>query len=412
MLKKRVVAAVAAALVAGTAGAVEVSRDGTGDFLIAPAYFIGGGMSTTLKVINTSPTLSTVAKVVFRDPVSSAEILDFLVYLSPNDVWTGTAKCLAVDANSNCVKSEVRSSDDSQELVGSEVWGSPAVNAVVESSSDNGRVALPNQGYVDIEMGPTFLLAPNQAPKSGVTKDAVRKAYNERINAGNTFVLSTETPNILTGSVTADTHTELGSAEIPLLALANYDTQYVPQVGVASGLDVSIQRTPVADVEEAIWKNNIVVPYNTDAGSVSLATFTFPTKLAYNDRTDGQYNFGSRASVTAAYPTVCYVADVFDTTEQTIVGGRVNVSPLPSNPPACVNEFDFKLFGAAGLRTGSFTDGWARLKFNNAASAMAQTRNVSDSTNVGRIGLPVLATYMTRNAASKSFTWSYAASAR
>lgn len=405
MLKKRVIAAVAAALMAGGASAVEVSRDGVGDFLIAPAYFIGGGMSSTLKVINTSPTLSTVAKVVFRDPVSSAEILDFLVYLSPNDVWTGTVKCLAADANGNCNKSEVRSADDSQEQLNSDAWASPAANAVIESSSSDGRVALPNQGYVDIEMGPTFLLAPNQSAqkKSGVSKDAVRAAYNQRISDANLFVASSETPNILTGSVTAHTNTALGSAEIPLLALANYDTQYLPQVGVASGLDTATQRTPVADVEEAIWKNNIVVPYNVDTGSVSLATFTFPTKLTYNGRTDGQYGFSS---------TVCYVADVFDTTEQTIVGGRTNVSPMPSNPPACVNEFDFKLFGGTGLKTGTFVDGWARIKFNNAVPAQAQSRNVVDSTNVGRSGVPVIATYMTRNEVNKSFTWTYAASAR
>jgi len=403
MLKKRVVAAVAAALVAGTAGAVQVSRDGTGDFLVAPAYFIGGGMTTDFKVINTSSTLSTVAKVVFRDPVSSAEVLDFLIYLSPNDVWQGSVKCLTVDANGGCTKSEVRSTDDSQEQLNSDAWASVATPAVIESSSGNGRVALPNQGYVDIEMGPTFALAPNQSPKSGVSKDAIRTAYNARIAAGNLFVTATETPNILTGSVTANTNTDLGSAEIPMLALADYDTQYVPQVGIASGLDVVVQRTSPADVEEALWKNNIAVPYNSVAGSVSLATFTFPTKLTYNNRTDGQYVFA---------PTVCYTADIFDTTEQTIIGGRINVSPLPSNPPACVNEFDFKVFGQAGLLTGTFSDGWARVKFNNPTAAVAQTRTPADSTNAGRVGVPVIATYLTRNATTKSFTWSYAASTR
>jgi hypothetical protein len=93
MLKKRVVAAVAAALMAGSASAVDVSREGTGDFLFAPAYFIGGGMTTDLKVINTSLTQSAVAKVVFRHPVTSAETLDFLIYLSPSDVWNGTVSC-------------------------------------------------------------------------------------------------------------------------------------------------------------------------------------------------------------------------------------------------------------------------------------------------------------------------------
>jgi len=154
--KKPVVAATIAALLGGaavTANAVEVSRDGTGDFLIAPAYMIGGGLTTDLKVINTSDTDSVVAKVVFRHPVTSAETLDFLIYLSPSDVWTGTVSCQAADAAGNCTKSVVTSKDDSIQLPNSTSFASATVASEIVSdnatASATGRVALPNQGYIE-----------------------------------------------------------------------------------------------------------------------------------------------------------------------------------------------------------------------------------------------------------------------
>ena len=135
MLKKRVVAAVAAALMAGSASAVDVSREGTGDFLFAPAYFIGGGMTTDLKVINTSLTQSAVAKVVFCHPVTSAETLDFLIYLSPSDVWNGTVSCAAADANGNCTRSVITSADDSIQLEGSATFASATNAATIVSDN-------------------------------------------------------------------------------------------------------------------------------------------------------------------------------------------------------------------------------------------------------------------------------------
>lgn len=400
MLKKHVVAAVAAAVMAGGVSAVEVSRDGVGDFLIAPAFFIGGGLSTDLKLINTSATQSTVAKVVFRDKVTSAEILDFLVYLSPNDVWTGKVACAEANAAGSCTKSVITSSDDSVQQYASNDFAT-AANPMVINSPEAGRVVLPNEGYIDIEMGPAYTIAPNQAPRAGVSKASIFAANNARVAGGPVGLL--ETPNILTGTVSV-THPTLGTTELPMLALEDYNTAIVPQVGVASGFDVIVgQNTNLADVEEALWKDNHVVPYDKTNGALTLVSFTFPTKLTYNLRQDGQYPFASQ---------VCYTADMFDMEEQTIRGGVTNVSPLPTNPPACVNEFDFKVFGQPGLSTGNFNTGWARMKYRDARVAVGQVGAPADNTNVGRSGVPGIVTYMNIDTMTKKFTWSYAASAR
>lgn len=414
MLKKRVVAAVAAALVAGGASAVTVSPDGVGDMLIAPAYFIGGGLTTNLQVVNTSSVYSTTAKLVFRNRSDSSEVLDFVIYLSPNDVWNGKISCAEADANGTCTKSVVESSDDSTLMPTGTSFATPEAPFRVEGTSGNqqtGTSKLTNEGYVDIEMGPAYVIAPNQAPKAGVTKAAILAAAEARAASG-VPVAVTETPNILTGTVKVNVP-GFGSASIPMLALADYDSNAVPVIGVPTGLDLRGQRTSLADVEEALWKNNIVLPYDQVPGGWSLATLTFPTKLTYRGYNDGQYTFPLKTTANPTAP-VCFTVDMFDTTEQTVVGGRTNISPLPTNLPSCASEMDFKLFGQPGLVT-PFSNGWARLKFSAPQNVLAQGNDPTNPDNrnfkVGapRSGVPVIATYMIR-AASGDLTWAYAAS--
>ena len=64
----------------------------TTNALIFPAYFVGNGWETHLRVINTNSKNGIVAKVVFYAGKDSHEVRDFNIYLSPNDVWTGTVK--------------------------------------------------------------------------------------------------------------------------------------------------------------------------------------------------------------------------------------------------------------------------------------------------------------------------------
>jgi len=62
-----------------------------GDALIFPAYFVGNGWETTVRVINTSSE-AVVAKVVLFAGNDSHEVRDFNIYLSANDEWTATIK--------------------------------------------------------------------------------------------------------------------------------------------------------------------------------------------------------------------------------------------------------------------------------------------------------------------------------
>lgn len=92
MNRKNLTAAVLAGLagvvgIAGSAQAVNVNPDGTGQVLLYPYYTTNGGNVTLLSVVNTSDDAKAV-KVRFMESENSAEVLDFNLYMSAYDVWT------------------------------------------------------------------------------------------------------------------------------------------------------------------------------------------------------------------------------------------------------------------------------------------------------------------------------------
>lgn len=108
-----VLAAVGAMGVAGSASAVQLSQDGTGQVLLYPYYTTrtagAGDFATYLNVTNTTNSFKAV-KVRFLEGKNSREVLDFNLYLSPFDVWAGAvskttdgAKLTSVDKS--CVTS-------------------------------------------------------------------------------------------------------------------------------------------------------------------------------------------------------------------------------------------------------------------------------------------------------------------
>lgn len=99
--KKSMYAAVLAGLgmvgMASTASAVYVNPNGLGQVLIYPYYTAQGGNVTAFSVVNTGDTAKAV-KVRFREGKNSREVLDFNLYLSPRDVWTGAVSATATGA--------------------------------------------------------------------------------------------------------------------------------------------------------------------------------------------------------------------------------------------------------------------------------------------------------------------------
>lgn len=84
---------VAAAGMAGSVNAVELSPDGLGQVLIYPYYTVSRNQQTILSVVNASNAAKAV-KVRFREGYNAREVLDFNLFLSEYDVWTGTVFAL------------------------------------------------------------------------------------------------------------------------------------------------------------------------------------------------------------------------------------------------------------------------------------------------------------------------------
>ena len=94
MNRKNLTAAVMAGLagiagIAGTAQAVNMNPDGLGEVLIYSYYTANDGNQTLLSVVNTTDEVKAV-KVRFLEGYNSREVLDFNLYLSPEDVWVAT----------------------------------------------------------------------------------------------------------------------------------------------------------------------------------------------------------------------------------------------------------------------------------------------------------------------------------
>lgn len=93
-MKKSSLTTAVVAGIAGAAGLVSVSNavninpDGLGQVLIYPYYTVNSGNATLISVVNTTDEVKAV-KVRFLEGRNSKEVLDFNLYLSPYDVWTG-----------------------------------------------------------------------------------------------------------------------------------------------------------------------------------------------------------------------------------------------------------------------------------------------------------------------------------
>ena len=87
--------------VAGSAQAIYQDPNDLGQALIYPYYTVqsagGNAFNTFISVVNTTSVVK-VVKVRFREGKNSAEVLDFNLYLSPNDMWTGAVIPASTDS--------------------------------------------------------------------------------------------------------------------------------------------------------------------------------------------------------------------------------------------------------------------------------------------------------------------------
>ena len=249
-----------------------------GDLMFFPVGVALQGWDTKITVTNTSHNRSAVAKVIVRSAGWSKELLDFLIYLSPTDVWTGTLR-------QHITLGPVMYSNDDSCLSGPGVWantvGSP-MNQPLMNACDNDTNEIV---YVTVIEAWSSNDVENQhgedIPKSDlcdppVSKDHIYDAYHDHFSDTN------DTPfNILTG------HYELsilGALTVGDRAevLRDYDNNdrllatTVDEIG--TGADNNL-----CEIEAVLSKNHLAMPYYNDATKLALHWVTFVTKLTQVD---------------------------------------------------------------------------------------------------------------------------------
>jgi hypothetical protein len=145
-MKKKLLASVLTSLgMVGAAQAVHVNPDGLGQVLLYPYYTVQNGFDTYVHVVNTTTQVKAV-KVRFLEGKNSQEVLDFNLYLSPNDEWTGVLVRTAAGTS-------LMTSDTSCTVGAIPAAGQPFVNFRYLDDSVNGTDRT-REGYIElIEMG-------------------------------------------------------------------------------------------------------------------------------------------------------------------------------------------------------------------------------------------------------------------
>lgn len=164
MKKKLLTTAMLAALGGvGTAHAVHVNPDGLGQVLLFPYYTVQNGFVTSVHITNTTSVTKAV-KVRFLEGKNSREVLDFNLYLSPEDVWAGqiigdeTGAARLITNDTSCITPRALANG-----------GEPFRDFEYEDDSVD-DIERTREGYVEvIEMG---VLNPDVTPGSWAVHDS------------------------------------------------------------------------------------------------------------------------------------------------------------------------------------------------------------------------------------------------
>lgn len=163
-MKKNSLTTAIIAGVAGVAGLVGVSNavilnpDGIGQVLLFPYYTVNGDNTTLVSVINTTNNVKAV-KVRFLESMNSKEVLDFNLYLSPYDVWTGAVVDSAdgiprlITGDNSCTVPAIPAAGEPFKDFEFAYWGADRLGGTNGVGSAN-NIPRMRQGHLEmIEMG-------------------------------------------------------------------------------------------------------------------------------------------------------------------------------------------------------------------------------------------------------------------
>ena len=377
---------------------VSVAPNLKGDLLIFPVYFTGSGWENKITVINTSQTRSVFAKLVMRSAHRSQEIRDFMLFLTPTDVWTGVVYLNATDG-----RVHITSSDDSC-MISDGVFATAAapldVSVVDVCAGDRSDI-----GYIEIIAGGS-VLTPTPSPFPKATLHAVYKAWEASLNdyaptVGVYNGYTVDLPiNSLTGlqetgnaainiwnslSATVMQNVDYGGYNYVLLENRGSQIMNVAEPSELGRWD----NNSLVEYEAALSKMNLVLPYYTGALGSTLITASFPTKLAnfpcgVNNWLGPYYGFGN---------DVRFSLVAYDLQENSISITDIFSPQLTevNNFPNEVNTLPVSDFTTA---VGAFEEGWVLIDFTDDGITTGSSKSCPGCLDISYTGVPVLATSM------------------
>lgn len=411
------------AILGGTAFAwdgidhVKMAPNGEGDLLFFPWYLVAsGGWQTQVSVVNTSNTYSTVAKVIIRSHNWSDELLDFLIYLSPNDVWTGFVRYGAQgtyiysDDDSILVSKPAGTMKDTEV---STYFASPANPVSVALFSAKCPAASKLDGLTDSNsMGYIEVIEVNATTALGTGKLGKEKVFNWYES---TIGTTMQTVDILSGyhelqNTEAGSYSALSRAQV----FAGWRNREFLDTQNNSGLATATSDNTIGELEAAMGKTAVGLPYVWKGASATLHFFTFPTKLsfAYKSTKTGEepcdYYTGDPQSILTKtssdywgvyggtrIPSKClkFTATGYDLKENTV--GTGPFSGGGTTLKLCEEMQWIKAYIPGDL----FTEGWIRYNW----SVNSTSFRLKGNTLLGTFdGAPVLASAVYIRAASIS----------
>ncbi|WP_295431761.1 hypothetical protein [uncultured Thiodictyon sp.] len=296
-------AAAVSALLAGMAlapaNAVELAGNGLGDVAETSYYTVRAGQQTNISLVNTSGDYVVAVKVRFRQAADSRDVLDFNVFLSPNDVWTATVGLNAgtglpwvqttdLSCTTPTVMPKGTANTPANRQLGFVVVGSNANGAQIKQVDFvTGSNPLSTEGYIEIvEMGVAV-------PKSDIYPDAsllASWAVSTSRNCANLASVYPPTlrPILVTGSqarqappgITATCNADTNTGPTSL-----YQWPFIPSRGAAASGTTAFQAEfceplNVLKVASNIVRTNTGIVF--DAPVTTFANFFSPTAGSEN----------------------------------------------------------------------------------------------------------------------------------
>ncbi len=425
--------ALAMVLAAGTAYSwdftdhVTIAPNGKGDAIIFPFWVAKGGFETNFYITNTSDDYSVVAKVVLRSQTYTAEVLDYFIFMSPNDVYKATIKNTPNGVVLACEDDSMISGLDS---ANNPIWAnqqnlSRALRVPpCELDVEIGYLEVFEVAYYPLEKNPDDLTVPKNAildAFGGVdelgnnnvepcrndttrmmctVQSPVMTDANTRWQVAGDNGMFVGTLNVLAGHMDVYLPGNDMKAAIKPTVFRNYDTslEELATLRVETYFGDDRAHNSLGEVEAALGRNYYEMPYSTS--NMSYHAFTFPTKLTlYNEdncRVTGWRSPYFNEILTAPDNCVEYTATSYDMMENSKQEGGNLFSPPPEGPGA--DEFCAEVNVTTGF---PYDAGWVRYVFEKAPGGQTEAptmgsikRLTPPIDDIAYEGVPVIGTVL------------------